>query len=380
MAAYGGSMVNSGLEGIVAATTRLSHVDGERGELVIAGYAGRRACRARHLRGDDVAAVARRAAVGARSSRRSAPSSRPRARSRRRRSLCCANVRAPVSSRWTPCAPRPARSRSRPTSRQESWRCMPTIVAAYWRLRRAGADRPAAGPRSRGELPLHAERRGAGSGAGPRARDLPEHRHRSRAQCVDVHRACDHVNRIRSRVGRRRRVGRAEGAAARRRAGAGARHGVRDRRRVAGRGDPAREDRSRREADGIRPPRLQGARSASRRAREGRRADVHACGRHVALHAGALGRGDGHSTARGVQAGTTACRPTSSSTPRCCCTASDSTSSLFTPTFAISRVSGWIAHALEQRRANRIIRPQSEYTGPRDRRWVPLSDRIEARA
>jgi citrate synthase len=43
--------------------------------------------------------------------------------------------------------------------------------------------------------------------------------------------------------------------------------------------------------------------------------------------------------------------------------------SLFTPTFAISRVSGWIAHALEQRRANRIIRPQSEYTGPRDRRW-----------
>jgi citrate synthase len=49
--------------------------------------------------------------------------------------------------------------------------------------------------------------------------------------------------------------------------------------------------------------------------------------------------------------------------------------SLFTPTFAISRVSGWIAHALEQRSANRIIRPQSEYSGPRDRRWVPLSDR-----
>jgi citrate synthase len=43
---------------------------------------------------------------------------------------------------------------------------------------------------------------------------------------------------------------------------------------------------------------------------------------------------------------------------------------LFTPTFAISRVSGWIAHAMEQRRANRIIRPQSEYAGPRDRKWV----------
>jgi citrate synthase len=49
--------------------------------------------------------------------------------------------------------------------------------------------------------------------------------------------------------------------------------------------------------------------------------------------------------------------------------------SLFTPTFAISRVSGWIAHALEQRRANRIIRPQSEYDGPRNRRWLPLSAR-----
>ena len=49
--------------------------------------------------------------------------------------------------------------------------------------------------------------------------------------------------------------------------------------------------------------------------------------------------------------------------------------SLFTPTFAISRVSGWIAHAFEQQRVNRIIRPQSEYAGPRDRKWVPLSQR-----
>jgi|SRR5437867_4058628 len=49
--------------------------------------------------------------------------------------------------------------------------------------------------------------------------------------------------------------------------------------------------------------------------------------------------------------------------------------SLFTPTFAISRVSGWIAHAFEQRDVNRIIRPQSQYSGPRGRRWIPLSDR-----
>jgi citrate synthase len=51
---------------------------------------------------------------------------------------------------------------------------------------------------------------------------------------------------------------------------------------------------------------------------------------------------------------------------------------LFTPTFAISRVSGWIAHALEQRRANRIIRPQSEYMGPRDLNWVPVTERASS--
>ena len=53
---------------------------------------------------------------------------------------------------------------------------------------------------------------------------------------------------------------------------------------------------------------------------------------------------------------------------------------LFTPTFAMGRVSGWIAHAFEQREANRIIRPQSEYSGPRDRKWVPIEQRSERRA
>ena len=37
---------------------------------------------------------------------------------------------------------------------------------------------------------------------------------------------------------------------------------------------------------------------------------------------------------------------------------------LFTPTFAVGRVSGWCAHCLEQLRDGRLIRPQSAYVGP----------------
>jgi citrate synthase len=48
---------------------------------------------------------------------------------------------------------------------------------------------------------------------------------------------------------------------------------------------------------------------------------------------------------------------------------------LFTPVFAMSRVSGWIAHAIEQRAEGRLIRPQSEYDGPTDRKWVPIASR-----
>jgi len=48
---------------------------------------------------------------------------------------------------------------------------------------------------------------------------------------------------------------------------------------------------------------------------------------------------------------------------------------LFTPIFAISRVSGWIAHILEQYGDNRLIRPRAEYTGPEHQVYVPLSER-----
>ncbi|GCE48371.1 citrate synthase [Thermosporothrix hazakensis] len=48
---------------------------------------------------------------------------------------------------------------------------------------------------------------------------------------------------------------------------------------------------------------------------------------------------------------------------------------MFTPTFAVSRVAGWTAHILEQVSNNRLIRPEAEYTGPMDLHFVPLEQR-----
>lgn len=48
---------------------------------------------------------------------------------------------------------------------------------------------------------------------------------------------------------------------------------------------------------------------------------------------------------------------------------------LFTPIFAVSRVSGWIAHILEQYADNRLIRPRAEYIGPGARAYIPLAER-----
>jgi citrate synthase len=42
---------------------------------------------------------------------------------------------------------------------------------------------------------------------------------------------------------------------------------------------------------------------------------------------------------------------------------------LFTPTFAIGRSAGWIAHAREQLATGRIVRPQSRYVGPHHAHW-----------
>lgn len=49
---------------------------------------------------------------------------------------------------------------------------------------------------------------------------------------------------------------------------------------------------------------------------------------------------------------------------------------LFTPVFAVSRISGWTAHILEQYKNNRLIRPRAEYLGkPDGQPWVPLEKR-----
>ena len=49
---------------------------------------------------------------------------------------------------------------------------------------------------------------------------------------------------------------------------------------------------------------------------------------------------------------------------------------LFTPVFAISRMSGWTAHVLEQYHNNRLIRPRAEYKGnPVGMKWIPLAER-----
>lgn len=49
--------------------------------------------------------------------------------------------------------------------------------------------------------------------------------------------------------------------------------------------------------------------------------------------------------------------------------------SLFTPIFVMSRITGWSAHVFEQRADNRLIRPTSEYTGPEAKSFIAIDER-----
>ncbi|CAN5437372.1 citrate synthase [soil metagenome] len=48
---------------------------------------------------------------------------------------------------------------------------------------------------------------------------------------------------------------------------------------------------------------------------------------------------------------------------------------LYTCIFAMSRVSGWTAHYIEQDENNRLVRPRALYTGEKNLDWIPIKDR-----
>ena len=365
------TMISSGLEGVVAATTRLSHVDGEAGELLIAGFpVGDLAAHATFeettwllWHGDRPTAKELDAFRAELASRRALPPRNARAAPRMRARAHRPHGRAPNRARHHLAhVERSVRDRGR--SRRRS---SPPSRACRLATSRSSRARDLGHAANylymlSGEVP---DRR-----ARARSRDISQHGRRPRAQRVHVHVPRDHVHGIGSRLGGRR----ARSARSRARCTA-ARRGLRSRR---------------------------SSRSATRRAPR------RCCGRRSKRASASWDSGIA-CTRCAIRAPT--CSPTRPSdcsrAPATCGSIRwpatvESTAirlleeykpgrrlqtnvefytalllhglgldvPLFTPTFAISRVSGWIAHAFEQRAANRLIRPKSEYVGPRGRVWT----------
>jgi citrate synthase len=374
MATYGGPMVNSGLEGVVAATTRLSHVDGERGELVIAGYqVGELAAHATFeettwlLWHGELPSSAQlesfRATLAA--ARALAPATVALLRE------CARGKRAPMDALRAAAGTISLRSEEP----EGIVACFPTIVAAYWRL-------------TKGLEPIE-PRSDLGHAAGflyMLGGDGPDPE-RVRGLETYLNTVVDHglnastfTARVITSTGSDL-VSAVVGALG---ALKGPLHG--------GAPGPALDmvfeigEASRAEAM-LRAKieageKLMGFGHRIYKVRDPR-ADVLAqAAERMFTRAGDMSL---YTLARSVEA--TALRLLEEHKPgrRLQTNVEFYTAlllhglgldvSLFTPTFAISRVSGWLAHALEQRRANRIIRPQSEYVGPRDRRWTSVTDR-----
>jgi citrate synthase len=48
---------------------------------------------------------------------------------------------------------------------------------------------------------------------------------------------------------------------------------------------------------------------------------------------------------------------------------------VFTPLFVLSRVTGWVAHVMEERSHHKLIRPSGDYIGPEPRPYAPIDKR-----
>ncbi len=252
-----------GLDGVPAAETALSHVDGQKGELIIAGERGRGPRRQVELRRRHGAAVdggdrhADQRGGGPRGAGRGTGAGVP------------ARPDLPRRERGTFHRRRHARRRrdAARRARADAGRDHRRRPARH--RRRAGEPRQ--GPRAAyperqaepcGGHALHAARPRAQCGGGGGARRLFRDRERPRDERLDLHGAGHRLDPGGSLLRRHRRLLRPDRAPARRRARAGAGDARCHRHTRAHRALDRRRAGARRTADGLRPPRLQGARSA----------------------------------------------------------------------------------------------------------------------